>query len=360
VTAESVRHAGSRAAIPVFDVKLLPDSELSVPYDDRMPSHAAGCDSNGVPYVRITKLFPHDISFLRLGPKEIVTFSANKITDVDEPDVVDGVFSGSGLYMLVEGGAHKKRAVKQLENGEQQVYFETEGERHSYIARFDEDGSYKGILKLDPPFRPTRLSGFESGGFLLAGFDDRKIWRVALLDSSGDFLKYVDFPKEKEPPDQSSEHYFGSTASPDVASGMFADFASFFPYRDSVLYVRGHSGSPMYQIRESGEVRRVKIKPPSGRSVEGFIPSDRNWLVDFGKVGGLPNREDSALYEVDLATGELLHYYRVEQYSRFSEADQEVACVYQGEFRAIRHENGRLMMLRGMPESSSNRSTPVR
>lgn len=94
----------------------------------------------------------------------------------------------------------------------------------------------------------------------------------------------------------------------------------------------------------------ITIKAPSGHAVEGVIPSDRNWLVVFRKMGGLPHREDSELYEVDMAMGELLLEYRVEQYARFSGPDQEFACVYQGEFRAIRHEKRRLMMFRGTPE----------
>jgi hypothetical protein len=342
-----------KSAVPLFDVKLTPDPDLSTPYDDRIPSNSEGCDSNGAPYIRMFKLMPHEISILRFGPKEIVTFSASKITDVADPTTVDDFPSGSRLYMLVEGDAHKEEVVKQLEDGSQKVYWETKGEPRSYIARFDEDGSYKGSHKLDLPFHPTRLSGFESGGFVTAGFDEDKIWRVALLDSSGGLLKYLEFPKEKEKsPEKSFERSFGTSAGDSNArSFMFAALASFFPYHGSVLYVRGHSGAPIYEITESGEVRAVKIKAPSGHAVDGFIPSDRNWLVTFGQMGELPNREQSVLYEVDMATGELLREYRVEQYSRFSEAEQEVACVYQDEFRAVRHEKGKLVMLRGTPQA---------
>lgn len=339
------------SAVPLFDVKLRPDPELSVPYDDRIPSTSEGCDSNGAPYIRVFKLMPHEISILRFGPKEIVTFSASKITDVASPTTVDDFVSGSRLYMLVEGDAHKEEVVKQLEDGSQKVHWETKEEPRSYIARFDEDGSYRGSVKLDLPFRPKRLSGFDSGGFVAAGFDEGKIWRVALLDSSGSLLKYVEFPKENEKsPEKSFERSFGTSAGDsNVGSSLFAALAGFFPYHGSVLYVRGHSGAPIYEISESGEVRVIKIKAPGGHAVEGFIPSDRNWLVTFGKTGELPNREQSDLYDVDMATGELLREYRVEQYSRFSDAEQEVACVYQDEFRAVRHEKGKLVMLRGTP-----------
>ncbi len=80
--AQSGGSAAPKLAIPVFDVKLTPDPDLSAPYDDRMPSNSEGCDADGAPYIRVFKLIPRDISVLRLGPKEIVTFSVNKITDV--------------------------------------------------------------------------------------------------------------------------------------------------------------------------------------------------------------------------------------------------------------------------------------
>ncbi len=357
--APSADSAVSKPAISVFDVKLTPDPDLSTPYDDRMPSNSDGCDADGAPYIRVFKLIPRDISVLRLGPKEIVTFSVNKITDVAEPTMADDFISGSSLYMLVEGDAHKEKVVKQLEDGNREVYWETKGEPRSYIARFDSDGSYKGSLKLDLPFHATRLSGFESGGFVAAGFDEGKVWRVALLDSSGTMLKYVDFPKEKEKsPEKSFERSFGNTGDSGAISFMFAALASFFPYHGSVLYVRGHSGAPIYEIQESGEVRTIKIKAPSGYAADGFVPSDRNWLAIFGQTGEMPSKEHSDLYEVEMGTGELLREYRVEQYSRFSEAEQEVACVYQGEFRGVRHEKGRLTMLRGTPEPAKSKPEP--
>jgi len=357
-SSQAAGRGGPASTIPLFDVELVPDPDLSTPYDDRMPSNSEGCDSNGAPYVRVFKLLPHDISILRLGPKEIVTFSASKISDVTDPTAVDDFVSDSRLYMLVEGDAPKEKVVKRLEDGSQETYWETKGELRSYIARFDSDGSYKGALKLDLPFHATRLSGFESGGFIAAGFDEGKIWRVGLLDSSGSLLKYVDFPKEKEQSSEKTfEKSFGSTAAdPGVVSGTFADFASFLPYHRSVLYVRGHSVAPIYEIRESGEVRMIKIRAPNGQAVEGFIPSDRNWLVMFGRSGELPNTEHNTLYEVEMTRGELLREYKVEQYARFSEADQEVACVYQDEFRAVRHEKGKLVMLRGTPKPSINAS----
>jgi hypothetical protein len=342
-------------SIPVFDVKLTPDTDLSVPYDDRTGTLTNGCDSHGAPYVRMIQLLPKDISVLRLGPKETVTFSATKITDVSEPNVIDTFALGSTFNMLVEGGTHKQQVVKQLEDGSQETYFETKGQPEPYIARFGEDGSYKSSVKLDLPFRPQRLSGFESGSFVVAGFDDRKIYRVALVDSSGSFLRYVEFSKES---DESAEKKLQSslgvtTNDPDTAAGLLAELTGFFPRQTGILYVRGHSASPIYEIRETGEVKLIKIKVPKGSSVERIVPSDKNLIVESEIMGRLPSAEASELYEVDPATGEPVRKYRVEQYARFSEADQLVACMHEGEFRAIRHENGKLTLLHGVPEPAA-------
>jgi hypothetical protein len=347
-------------AIPVFNVKLSPNPDLSAPYDDRMFSNSQGCDSDGNPYIRVYKLFPHEISILKFSSKQIVTFSAHQITDVVEPDVVDDFVLDSGLFMLVKGDIHQEQKTKQYDDGSQGTYFEAKGEPKYYIARFDGDGSYKGVYKLDLPFQPTRLSGFESGNFIAAGYDDAKIWRVALLDASGTLLKYVDFPKEKEKsPDKEFERSFGLTAADGADTFFFAALASFFPYHGQALYLRGHSGSPIYEISEAGEATRVRIKGRNGEAADGFIPSDRNWLVVFGETGKLPTRETGHLYEVEMSTGNLSAEYRVEQNSRFADAEQQVACIYQGEFRGFRHEKGKLVMLHGMPEAATTNSKPA-
>jgi hypothetical protein len=343
--------------LPAFEVKFEPDPQLSVPFDESgYPAvFAEGCDDTGNPYVQVDRTFPpHSIEVLKFDPKGIVTFETSKITDIAEPKWIADFVSDSTLYMLIEGDAHTEQVTRKPEwlNGKEAVSWETKGEPHYYIAQFDPDGSYKGASKLDLPFRPTRLSGFRSGSFLTTGLDDSKKLRVALLDSRGQLLRYIEFPKEKqEAAEKIIERSFSFTESPDSAPTTLAGLASFFPHQGNVLYVRSRSGAPIYEITAGGEAKAVKIKSPEGYAVEYLLPSDRNWFVvstEQGKYSGAK----SMIYEINPASGEFLGRYVAEGSGRtkaVSEGQSDLACFHEGEFISVRHQNGKLTVLRGTP-----------
>jgi hypothetical protein len=133
------------------------------------------------------------------------------------------------------------------------------------------------------------LSGFAPGGFLAAGLDESSVPHVALLGSGGQLLRYIEFRKEKpEAAEKIVGRSFGVTASAEMASMMLAGASSFFQYQDSVVYVRGGSGAPIYEISAGGEAKEVKIKAPEGCSVEYLLPSDRNWFVVSSERESIP------------------------------------------------------------------------
>jgi len=300
---------------------------------------------------------PHSSEVLQFDPKGIVTFETSKITDIVEPKWVADFISDTTLYMLIEGDTRTEQVTSKPEwaDGKDAVSWETRGEPRYYIAQFDSDGSYKGALKLDLPFRPTRLSGFQSGSFLTTGFDENNIFRVALLDSGGQFLRYIEFPKEKpEAAEKTVERSMGLTASAEVASMTLSGLASFFPYQGNVLYVRGRSGAPIYEISPGGEAKTVKIKAPEGYAVEYLLPSDRNWFV-VSTERGTYTQAKSVVYEVNPSSGEFLGRYFAEGSGRtkaVSEGQSDLACVYEGEFVSVRHENGKLSVLHGTPAAA--------
>jgi hypothetical protein len=340
-----------------FEVKFEPDPKLSVPFDESgYPAiFSDGCDANGNPYVRVDRAFPpHGAEILKFDAKGIVTFETSKITDIVEPKWIADFVSDSELYMLVEGDTHTEQVTRKLEwlDGKEAVSWETKGEPRYYIARFDPDGSYQGASKLDLPFRPTRLSGFMSGSFLTAGSDENQILRVALLDSGGQWLRYIEFPKEKqEASEKTVERSLGLTASPDMALMTLSGLASFFPYQGNVLYVRGRSGAPIYEISAGGEAQAVKIKAPEGYAVEYFLPSDRNWFVVSTEQGKYTDAK-SVIYEVNPSSGELMRRYLAEgagQTKQASEGQSDLACVHEGEFISVRHQDGKLTVLHGTP-----------
>ena len=107
--------------------------------------------------------------------------------------------SESNLYMLIEGDSPTEQHNTRLEDGADRVDWEKKGEPRYYIARFDSGGSYQGGLKLNLPFHPRRLSGFKSGNFLIYSSDENyKASQIVLLDSTGQLLRYIEFPKKRE------------------------------------------------------------------------------------------------------------------------------------------------------------------
>jgi hypothetical protein len=343
-------------SILTYDVEFAPDPKLSVPFQETgYPAiFAQGCDSHGNPYVQVTRVLPpNSIQILKFDPDGLVTFETSKITDVVEPKWVSDFISDSELYMLVEGDTRTEQKTKKTDDGKDEVYWDKNGEPKYYIAQFDSDGSYKGSMKLDLPFVPKKLSGFKSGNFLAAGLDANNVSHVALLDARGQWLRDIEFPKEKqEAAEKTSERAFGFTSSsPDFASMIVSGFASFRPYQGNVLYVRGRTGAPIYEIREGGDAQPVKIKAPDGYSVEYLLPSDRNWFVVSTEQGKFTGAK-SKIYEVNPSTGEVLARYLAEgagHAKSLTEGESDLACFYEGEFVSVRHQDGKLTVLHGTP-----------
>ncbi len=342
-------------SMPTFEVTFEPDPKLSVRFEEGgYPAiFSDGCDASGNPYVRVDRIMPPgSTEVLKFEQNGIVTFETSKISDIVEPRWIADFASDSRLYILVDGDSRTEQHTKKTEDGKNEVYWDTKGEPRYYIAQFDPDGSYKGALKLDLPFRPTRLSGFTSGNFLTAGIDEKQILHVALLDAGGQLLRYIEFPKEKQvSAEKTISRSFGLAASPDLASTMLSGLASFFPYQGNVLYVRGRSGALIYEITAGGEAQAVKIKTPEGYRIEYLLPSDRNWFVVSAEQGGFTDTK-SVIYEVNPSSGELLRRYLAEGSGRaksVSEGQSDLACIHEGEFISVRHQDGKLTVLRGTP-----------
>src|SRR5271154_399069 len=252
-----------------FEVKFVPGPKLETSFqeDDNTTITSDGCDDRGNPYVQVHRVIPpNSDDIFKFGENGIVTFRTDKISDVVEPKWIADFASDSELYMLIEGNARTEQHNTKNDSGQDVVYWETKGEPRYYIARFDADGSYKGAFKLDLPFRPKRLSGFASGNFLVAGVDAGSALRVALLDSSGQLLRSIElarntkFAKEEQEAAEKTATRSLDEVPSEVAGWMRYSWISFLPYQNDVLYVRGRTGAPVYEINAAGQVHAVKIK----------------------------------------------------------------------------------------------------
>jgi hypothetical protein len=331
---------------PIFEVKFDKDPALSVPFEETGMS-AEGCDNDGNPYVQVYNPIRASTAVLKLSADGITTlFDPGKITDIVEPLWVFDFVSNSKVYALIEGDVHRE----QHRTSDGGWSLEIKGEPRYYIAEFDADGSYKRALKLDLSFRPTRIAGFQSGDFLVSGYDGSNVSHLALLDSSGQLLRYIELPKEKQQaPEEVYARSFGTkpiTAS--TAAHALSAFASLFQYQNDVLYVRGRSATPIYSISDGGEVRTLPIKAPKGYSVEYMLPSDNNWFVVSAELGKYDN-DNNVIYEVNPSTGELVARYLSEGLGRAKTVDwqSDLACVHEREFVLVHHDREKLTVLRG-------------
>jgi len=347
-------------SVLTYEVKFEPDTKLETSFgeDHYTAITSEGCDDHGNPYVQVHRAIPPNSNqVLKFDENGTVTFETNKISDIVEPKWIADFASDSELDMLIEGNTHTEQRSKKTDSGEDEVYWETTGEPRYYIARFDADGSYKGALKLDLPFRPMQLSGFSSGNFLVTGPDDRQVTRVAVLDSSGQLLRDIEFAKERQQAaEKTFKQSFGMQASSETAALMLSLRTSFFPYQSDVLYVRGGTGAPIYEINPGGEAHPVKIKSREGYSVEYMIPTDRNWFIVSTESGkGFDSKR--VVDELSPSNGELLAHYVIEGAGRekaVADGQSDVACFHAGEFVSVRHQAGKLTVLHGTPTDAKN------
>lgn len=345
-----------RDLIPVFDVHFSTDSAVSVPL---LADYGFGvvrqCGAHGLPYIWL--LSQNGMEVAGFTADGIATFETSKMTDVPEPRTGKFFVSESGVYVLVTGleNARKETVTETDENGKVLGHrTQTTGEPHQYIARFGTDGSYKGAIELDLPFKAYQIAAFESGNFLIAGLDGQKQPRVAAVNSSGQLQTFVELDKDASGRPKSAQAAFKKSLGDDASMDVVAMFAQFVPYHGNVLLVRSRTSTPIYEIRDGGDARAVKVKAPNGFVVDGMIPSDKGeWLVEFFKpvAGGSLTEGERAVYSVDPESGKLLNQYR------FKDKDVYVACGYQDGFFGFRQQEKRLSMLRGKAEPAQPAAT---
>ena len=290
-----------------------------------------------------------------LTPGGVVSFLTDKMTDIPHPSTtfvgMNPSISTSGVAFMVSGIDDEKLDIRTWTDEQGRPHTEKDATNATipYIVRFDKDGTYKGAMKLDLPFSVYKFAAFNSGNLMAQGSDQNKVPRVALLDASAQFVRYLDLRKDISTSRSVSADEIkcdGCTA--DIGSVVFNGY--FTPWQGKILFKRELTGGArVYEIQESGDVRTVDIKPPRGYQIGTLIPSDRNWLLEFNKPddkGVRPDRFDSLL-EVDPQKGALLREYRLKPPAKFPET--VVYCFADGEFWGIRRdaEEEKLKVVRG-------------
>ncbi len=186
-----------KSAPPVFAITFQENPDFpAMPWSSDWPGPIQGeCIGNGGLYVW---RWPSGQGFAAFTAKGIVTYLSDKMSDIPHPDPDSGSISESGVYILTSGMENPKEEPFSAEDeqGHELKLQRTTGDRHQFLARFDRDGTYQGSIKLDLPFEVFSLAVFNSATFVAQGLDENKIPRVALLNSSGQFMRYLDLKKD--------------------------------------------------------------------------------------------------------------------------------------------------------------------
>jgi hypothetical protein len=343
--------------LPVFEIALSEDADYpSLPWPKEwMQGNAVeiSCIGDGNVYV----LKPGQ-GVVALTPSGIVSFLADKMTDIPHPSTtfigLNPAISASGISFRVTGIDDTKveTTTSTDDAGHNHAEKNATNATIPYIARFDKDGTYEGAIKLDVPFVIYKFATFDSGVFIAQGMDQNKVPRIALLDTSAQFMRYLDLRKDVSTSQSvSGDQVKCDECTADMDSVVFSGY--FTPWNGKALLKREFTGSVrIYEIQESGNVRMVNIKAPEGYEISELIPSDRNWLLRFNKPDARGVRPDAfdSLLEVDPQNGEPLREYRVKLPDKVPQT--VISCVADGEFWGARHDlkEEKLKVVRGTAE----------
>ena len=341
--------APPKTPLPVYEIILQDQTDYpSIPWRAASYGNVIETVCNGDRNVYVWK---QAFGLVGLTPKGIVSFLKDKLIDIPHPNLTfigsGASVSNSGIYFRATGykddDVKIESRVETDEQGHSRVVQDREVLRtRQYIARFDKDGHYDGAIA-DLPFSTYQLAAFDSGSLVVQGLDERNIPRLALLNASGQVLRYLELPKDlstAQQPTSLDSHCDGCTA--DIRSVVSNSY--FTLWRVRVLVLRGLTKNPrVYEIRESGEVRAVDVASPEGYSHGWMLASDTNWLMRFAKTDA-----DGvwSLFEVDPENGKLLREYRVKT------PDAQLSCFSDGEFWGVRHDvkEGNLKVVRGIAQ----------
>jgi hypothetical protein len=339
-------------ALPVLKIAVSEDDDYqTLPWSGQPGEYQESyCNGNGDVYV-----VRGGSGLVALSPKGVIPFLADKITDVPHPRTtslgMNPSLSASGISFLATGTDDSKVETRNWtdDQGQKHVDHDLSNAILHYLVRFDADGTYRGAIKLDLPFLVYKFATFDSGAVIAQGMEKEKIPRIALLNASAEFLRYLDLPKDISTA--------GSTSPDDVkCNGCTADMNSvvfntyFTPWRNEILLKREFgNGLRIYEIQESGQVRLTKVNVPEGYDIGPMVPSDRNWLVRFNKpdAGGVRPRAFDSLLEIDPQNGKPLREYHLKPPATVPETI--LSCFFDGEFWGIRQnqKEGRIEVVRG-------------
>jgi len=231
------------------------------------------------------------------------------------------------------------------------------------LASWDADGSLSRARTVEPGMHPWQFVTFPSNGnVLLAGTmlpessqDQMGQARLELIDSNGQFIRWVDLNDGFKPPKMPASGADNKVT--DAQRAAISEYDQKIAF--SVLYLddsgnaifrRDDSGSPVYFISPAGEVIR-KIKPPKapkdgvlmefrparGRLLWRFVVSDPEQSIPGMKI------TTTSVYfvETDAETGGTIQTYLARDRSLLG----PFGCYTPGAISLVSAANGRMQLI---------------
>lgn len=271
--------------IPERILKFTPvdsDSSIAISPVTSLPQ----CDTEG--YLFLDMLDPKDLkkhTVVSFRGKESQTYSPSAISDLHDISIYGFFPASSRVGFLVRGTKDRPGspgAGKSPAGIDWSSY-------HNYVAEFNRDGSYKGSIELPVSYQVYHLAIFDSGEFLVSGYDQlNSTVRLVLINASGQIAKNIDLPGSSTPAGGDAPY-----RSVEAAKGTTRLMGSivFTPYKDDILVWRLNSNDPVLDVNSGGGVREVPLQAPSGFVFVDMVPSNDRWVGHFRNQSARENSQ---------------------------------------------------------------------
>jgi len=241
---------------------------------------------------------------------------------------------GDDLVSLIE--AHKKKTIDAPAS--HQLEF--------FILVSPAQGNPPTSIPLQLKFKPRKIGVLPSGKFLVLGLDEGNQQAVlALLDTDGTFLKFIDLDNREYTKDkgiQKTLNLAQDTNSFETRRKSIAavSYSAFVPVGSKVFFVQAASSLPLKVLDDSGEIAEIKLSIPVGYLLHDLLMSDINGPLlarleseaDFKNFTEhhVQQNPEETFAEFDRYSGQLLKLIKVK-----GPQPEEVSCATSKEFTAI-------------------------
>jgi hypothetical protein len=278
--------------------------------------------------------------------KKTQTISPTVISDLTSFHELDIFPADSGIYFLLQGSKEQRgeRGPGKSSDGIPLNTF------RNFVARFDLDGSYKGITELGTGCdlsRPehcelSHLAVFPTGDMLVTESDpSTSNLKVLYLKSSGEVVKQIEVAADRR-----QLNWGNATSTPELsrATAMFLGSVFFTAVDKNIVIWRANSNDPIVEVSQGGGAREVSLRLPDGYRFADLVASNDRWVVHLRTENTPPNTRMSddtdAYYDVNPQDGSL-----AAKIVQKGDLPYSIACESSGTYTSFKMGDANKMVL---------------